>query len=180
VGGKEINQLDENELAKFRHQTVGFVFQSFNLIPNMNALQNVIFPMRFGKIARRQREARARQLLERIGLSDRLYHRPSELSGGQQQRVAIARALVNEPDLILADEPTGNLDTASGAGIMRLLFELHQSGRTILVVSHDPRMQAYATHKVFLLDGKIVSEEAYQKASLEILELENQSEEKST
>jgi putative ABC transport system ATP-binding protein len=180
VGGKEINQLDENELAKFRHQTVGFVFQSFNLIPNMNALQNVIFPMRFGKIARRQREARARQLLERIGLSDRLYHRPSELSGGQQQRVAIARALVNEPALILADEPTGNLDTASGAGIMRLLFELHQSGRTILVVSHDPRMQAYATHKVFLLDGKIVSEEAYQKASLEILELENQSEEKST
>jgi putative ABC transport system ATP-binding protein len=174
VAGKEINRMDENELAMYRHKSVGFVFQSFNLIPNMTALQNVIFPMRFGKIPRRQREERARQLLERIGLGDRLYHTPAELSGGQQQRVAIARSLVNEPELILADEPTGNLDTTSSAGIMRLLSDLHQSGRTVLVVSHDPRMQAYATHQVYLIDGKTVSEAEYQKASMAIL---NQTEE---
>jgi putative ABC transport system ATP-binding protein len=168
-GSREINQLDENELAKYRHKSVGFVFQSFNLIPNMTALENVIYPLRFGNVTRKQRADRARQILERVGLGDRLYHRPSELSGGQQQRVAIARALVNEPELILADEPTGNLDTASSAGIMRLLYELHQSGRTVLVVSHDPRMHAYATQQVFILDGKIVSEEEYQQASLALL-----------
>lgn len=166
--GKEIDRLDENELAAYRQKSVGFVFQSFNLIPNMTALQNVIFPLRFGKMPRRQREERARQMLERLGLGDRLHHTPAELSGGQQQRVAIARALVNDPQLILADEPTGNLDTASGASIMRLLAELHQSGRTVLVVSHDPRMQAYATHQVYLLDGKVVSEAEYRRASLEI------------
>jgi putative ABC transport system ATP-binding protein len=114
------------------------------------------FPLRFGRVSRRRRLARAHELLERVGLSDRARHRPTELSGGQQQRVAIARALVNDPQLILADEPTGNLDTASGRAIMELLAELHSGGRTILVVTHDPRMSAFASHEAHMLDGKIV------------------------
>ena len=168
IEGQRVDQLDENELAEFRRHKVGFIFQSFNLISNMTALQNIVFPMRFARVPSKQRLPRASQLLERVGLADRVYHHPTELSGGQQQRVAIARALVNDPQLILADEPTGNLDSASGASIMQLLSELHQSGRTVLVVSHDPRMKAYATHQVFLLDGQLVSEEAYLAASLTI------------
>jgi putative ABC transport system ATP-binding protein len=166
INGVRVDQLDENELAAFRRHQVGFIFQSFNLISNMTALQNVVFPMRFAKVPGKQRLPIANQLLERVGLADRIYHNPTELSGGQQQRVAIARSLVNDPHLILADEPTGNLDSASGASIMQLLSELHQSGRTVLVVSHDPRMRGYATQQVFLLDGKVVSEEAYQAATL--------------
>ena len=168
ISGKRVDLLDENELARFRQQVVGFVFQSFNLVQNMTAMQNIIFPMRFGSIARRQREKISLDLLTRVGLADRIYHRPSELSGGQQQRVAIARALVNDPLCILADEPTGNLDTASSASIMQLLSELHQAGKSVLVVSHDPRMRSYATQLVFLLDGRIVSEDEYEKASLSI------------
>jgi len=168
ISGKRVDLLDENELARFRQQVVGFVFQSFNLVQNMTAMQNIIFPMRFGSIARRQREKISLDLLTRVGLADRIYHRPSELSGGQQQRVAIARALVNDPLCILADEPTGNLDTASSASIMQLLSELHQTGKSVLVVSHDPRMRSYATQLVFLLDGRIVSEDEYEKASLSI------------
>ena len=168
ISGKRVDLLDENELARFRQQVVGFVFQSFNLVQNMTAMQNIIFPMRFGSIARRQREKISIDLLTRVGLADRIYHRPSELSGGQQQRVAIARALVNDPLCILADEPTGNLDTASSASIMQLLSELHQTGKSVLVVSHDPRMRSYATQLVFLLDGRIVSEDEYEKASLSI------------
>jgi len=151
----------------FRRQTVGFIFQSFNLIQSMTAEENVGFPMQFAGIATKERTRRSKELLEQVGLADRGHHRPSELSGGQQQRVAAARALVNNPDLILADEPTGNLDTASGAGIMQLLADLHQSGRAVLVVTHDPRMVHFATHKVFLLDGKAVSEKEYRTASLD-------------
>jgi putative ABC transport system ATP-binding protein len=166
VLGQRVDEMDENQLASYRQHTVGFIFQSFNLIPNMTAIQNVIFPMRFARVTKAQRGPRASQLLERVGLADRIHHRPTELSGGQQQRVAIARALVNDPQLVLADEPTGNLDTASGASIMQLLSDLHRSGRTVLVVSHDVRMHAYATHKLYLLDGHIVSEAVYQAASL--------------
>jgi putative ABC transport system ATP-binding protein len=166
VGGQSIDALDENALAIYRRRTVGFVFQSFNLIPTLSAWENVAFPMRFARVSRRQRQARAFDLVHQVGLGDRLLHRPTELSGGQQQRVAVARALVNEPQLILADEPTGNLDTASGNSIMQLLADLHHEGRTVLVVSHDPRIIYYATHKVYLLDGRIVSENEYQMAAM--------------
>ncbi len=167
VNGQRLDELDENKLALFRRQTVGFMFQSFNLIQSMTAEENVGFPMQFAGIAPKERARRSKELLEQVGLADRGHHRPGELSGGQQQRVAAARALVNNPNLILADEPAGNLDTASGAGIMQLLADLHQSGRAVLVVTHDPRMVRFATHKVFLLDGKAVSEKEYRTASLE-------------
>jgi len=167
VNGQRLDEMDENKLALFRRQTVGFMFQSFNLIQSMTAEENVGFPMQFAGIAPKERTRRSKELLEQVGLADRGRHRPGELSGGQQQRVAAARALVNNPNLILADEPTGNLDTASGAGIMQLLADLHQSGRTVLVVTHDLRMMRFATHKVFLLDGKVVSEKEYRAASLE-------------
>jgi len=162
VGGHALDQLDENALAAYRRRFVGFIFQSFNLIPSLSAWENVAFPMRFAGVSRRERQRRAFALLERVGLADRRLHKPTELSGGQQQRVAIARSLVNEPQLVLADEPTGNLDTASGQSIMDLLAELHRDGRTVLVVTHDPRMAAYATHQVFLLDGRTVSAAEYQ------------------
>jgi putative ABC transport system ATP-binding protein len=166
IGGERLDQMDENALALFRRRTMGFIFQSYNLITSMNALENVAFPMQFTGIPVADRNKRASQLLEQVGLSDRGHHKPSELSGGQQQRVAVARALVNNPSLILADEPTGNLDTASGVTIMQLLSELHRSGRTVLVVTHDPRMTRFATHKIFLLDGHVVSEDEYQSATL--------------
>jgi putative ABC transport system ATP-binding protein len=164
VNQQPVETLDENALALYRRRTIGFIFQSFNLIPTLTALENVAFPMRFARIPRRQRQLRAFELLQRVGLADRVHHKPTELSGGQQQRVAIARALVNDPQLILADEPTGNLDTSSGNSIMQLLAELHGQGRTVLVVTHDPRMSAYTTHTVHMLDGRIVSEADYQQA----------------
>lgn len=167
VDGARLDEMDENTLALFRRRTMGFVFQSFNLIPSMSALENVAFPMQFAGVTSAQRNQQARNLLNRVGLDDRADHRPTELSGGQQQRVAIARSLVNNPSLVLADEPTGNLDTSSGAAIMQLLSDLHNSGRTVLVVTHDPRMTRFATHKIFLLDGRAVSEAEYQSAALE-------------
>jgi putative ABC transport system ATP-binding protein len=166
IDGAELSKMDENALALFRRRKMGFVFQSFNLVQSMSALENVAFPMQFSGVSASHRKERARQLLGQVGLDNRADHRPSELSGGQQQRVAIARALVNDPSLILADEPTGNLDTSSGVTVMQLLSDLHRSGRTVLVVTHDPRMMRFATHKIFLLDGKLVSEEEYQSASL--------------
>ena len=170
VDGQRLDQMDENTLALFRRRTMGFVFQSFNLISSMSALENVSFPMQFAGASTKRRHEQARNLLDQVGLANRADHRPTELSGGQQQRVAIARALVNNPSLILADEPTGNLDTSSGAAIMQLLSDLHKSGRTVLVVTHDPRMTRFATHKIFLLDGQIVSEEQYQSAALESIQ----------
>lgn len=157
VGGETLETLDENALAVFRRRKVGFIFQSFNLIPSMTAAENVAFPMQFARVPRRERKQRSLELLKQVALDDRATHRPTELSGGQQQRVAIARALVNDPELILADEPTGNLDTASGASIMQLLSGLHQEGRTVMVVTHDARMTQVATHVVDLLDGRIVN-----------------------
>lgn len=167
VDGTRLEEMDENALALFRRRTMGFVFQSFNLISSMTALDNVAFPMQFAGVTAARRNDQARNLLMQVGLENRADHRPTELSGGQQQRVAIARALVNNPRLILADEPTGNLDTSSGAAIMQLLSDLHNSGRTVLVVTHDPRMTRFATHKLYLLDGRIVSEAEYQSAALE-------------
>ena len=165
---QRLDEMDENQLAAFRRYRVGFIFQSFNLISSMNALENVGFPMQFASVRPKERARRSAEILERVGLAERGGHRPGELSGGQQQRVAIARALVNDPALILADEPTGNLDSASGISIMQLLSDLHKSGRTILVVTHDQRMVRFATHKIFLLDGRVVSEAAYDLANMEM------------
>jgi putative ABC transport system ATP-binding protein len=167
VNGQRLDEMDENRLAIFRRKMVGFIFQSFNRVQSMTAEENVGFPMLFAGIPTRERKRRSKELLEQVGLADRAHHRPNELSGGQQQRVAIARSLVNDPELVLADEPTGNLDTASGASIMQLLSDLHHSGRAVLVVTHDARMVRFATHKIFLLDGKVVSEDKYRTASLE-------------
>ncbi len=166
VNGQVLDELDENALAIYRRKTVGFIFQSFNLIANMTAHQNVAFPMRFTHTSKKYRNQRASEVLKQVGLEDRMAHHPTELSGGQQQRVAIARALINDPMLILADEPTGNLDSSSGAAIMLLLSELHRSGRSILVVTHDARMKQFATHHLYLLDGRIVSEAEYNAASI--------------
>ena len=170
VEGQRLDLMDENALALFRRRSMGFVFQSFNLIPSMTALEIVAFPMQVAGVATTQRKTQASGLLEQVGLGNRSDHKPTELSGGQQQRVAIARALVNNPSLILADEPTGNLDTSSGAAVMQLLSDLHRSGRTVFVVTHDPRMIRFATHKIYLLDGRIVSEAEYQSAALEAVQ----------
>jgi putative ABC transport system ATP-binding protein len=165
VEQSSLDAMDENALAVYRRKKVGFIFQSFNLVQTMNALDNVAFPMRFAGIPRRHRKDRSQELLKQVGLEKRAHHKPTELSGGQQQRVAIARALVNDPELILADEPTGNLDSSSGLGIMQLLSELHQQGRTVLVVTHDPRMQHFSTHTIYLLDGKVVDAAAYEAST---------------
>ncbi len=154
VDGHEINALDENALAVYRRQKVGFVFQSFFLLPTMTALQNVEFPMLFAQVPALERHERAEELLARVNLADRMNHKPPELSGGQQQRVAIARALANNPQIILADEPTGNLDSHTGAEIMDLLAQLNQEKhRTIIMVSHDHLVTKHATQTIHLLDG---------------------------
>jgi putative ABC transport system ATP-binding protein len=154
---RELGAMDENELAVYRGRQIGFVFQSFHLIPTMTARQNVAFPMLFAQVPAATRHERAAGLLEQMGLGNRLDHRPTELSGGQQQRVAIARALVNDPALILADEPTGNLDSRTGQEIMELLADLNRrQKRTIVMVSHDPSVTEYATRTIHLQDGHIV------------------------
>lgn len=163
VGEIRLDTMDENDLALYRRKKVGFIFQSFNLVPSMSALDNVCFPMQFNGIAPKKRKEKSLELLRMVGLEDRAQHKPTELSGGQQQRVAVARALVNDPELILADEPTGNLDSNSGLGIMQLLSELHHQGKTVLVVTHDPRMQHFATRVIYLLDGHIVDAAVYEE-----------------
>jgi len=165
VNGSRIDSMDENQLAVYRRRMVGFIFQSFNLVATMTSLENVAFPMRFTGTSGRERRKRSFEALKKVGLENRALHKPTELSGGQQQRVAIARSLVNQPKVILADEPTGNLDTATGYSIMQLLSELHKAGHTVIVVSHDPRMNHFSTNTIYLLDGKIVTEAEYQAAS---------------
>lgn len=160
-----LDAMDENQLANYRRHRVGFVFQSFNLISSMTALENVSFPMRFSRVNRKIRHKAALELLDLVGLADRAHHKPTELSGGQQQRVAIARALVNAPDIILADEPTGNLDSGSGMIVMRTLKNLHDRGATIIIVTHDQRNRLFGTTTYFLLDGKIVTEDAYMETT---------------
>jgi putative ABC transport system ATP-binding protein len=159
VGGKNTTTLDDNGLAQYRRQQIGFVFQSFNLIPTMTALQNVIYPLIFSGVPLAERRERAQALLEQVGLTDRAHHKPTELSGGQQQRVALARALVNHPQILLGDEPTGNLDTKTGQEILDLLRMLNQAGQTVVLATHDVRVSAYATKTVHLLDGRIISED---------------------
>jgi putative ABC transport system ATP-binding protein len=155
VGQYNVTTLDEQQLAIFRRQMIGFMFQSFNLIATMTALENVALPLRLSGIPKDERMERAYQLLCKVGLKDRVFHKPTQLSGGQQQRIAVARALANNPPVILADEPTGNLDTVSGANIMEILEDLNKNGRTILIVTHDPRMTKYASKVIKMLDGHI-------------------------
>jgi len=156
VHDQDITALDENGLAVYRRRQVGFVFQTFNLISTMGALENVEFPMLFARVPPAQRRERAHYLLELMGLADRMGHKPTELSGGQQQRVAMARALVNDPTIILADEPTGNLDSHTGAEVMAILAQLNrEQGRTIVVVSHDPSIIDFTSRCVHLLDGRV-------------------------
>jgi len=159
VTGVDITELGEDRLAEIRNAAVGFVFQFFNLIPTLTALENVELPVQFAARARFDPSRRARELLELVGLGDRLRHRPPELSGGEQQRTAIARALANDPPLLLVDEPTGNLDSATGEEVLRLLRRLcDESGQTVIVVTHDPRVATYADRVAFLRDGRIVEE----------------------
>jgi putative ABC transport system ATP-binding protein len=156
INGTELSASDERTLTRHRRQHVGFVFQSFNLLPRLTAEENVALPLMFGDVSEKERRARARALLDRVGLAQRLEHRPTQLSGGEQQRVAIARALVGQPALLLADEPTGNLDTTTGAEIMALLKELNQEhGLTLLVVTHDAEVAAFADRVVKLRDGRV-------------------------
>lgn len=158
LGGEAVAGLGRDELADVRNRRVGFVFQNFNLLPQLTALENVEMPMLFGGIGRRERRRRALDQLERVGLADRVGHRPTELSGGQMQRVAIARALAMEPDIILADEPTGNLDTGSGSDVMSLLAELWGQGRTLVVVTHDTTLARRAGRVVEIRDGRVVTD----------------------
>lgn len=153
----DISKLSESELARIRGRKIGFIFQQFNLIPTLTALENVILPMIFQGVEEEERMKRANQLLELVGLKDRIYHKPTKLSGGEQQRVAIARALSNNPDVIIADEPTGNLDSKTGANIMNFLQGLHEKDKkTIVMVTHDTGISKIADRTEFLKDGKII------------------------
>ncbi len=156
VGGYVINNLDAHQIAIYRRKMIGFVFQAFNLVPSMTAIENVALPLRLNGVAKKERLQRAYQLLSKVGMKDRVFHRPTQLSGGQQQRIAFARALAQNPRIILADEPTGNLDSSSGEAIMEMLEELNNNGRTVFVVSHDPRMTRFASQVIQMLDGHVV------------------------
>ncbi len=158
LNGRDVSQLDDDELAHIRNSQIGFVFQTFNLLPRATALKNVELPLIYAGVPAAERRERARRALEAVGLGDRLHHRPNELSGGQRQRVAIARALVVNPALILADEPTGNLDSASGAEIMRLFTQLWQLGNTIILVTHEDYIARYARRIIRIRDGRIESD----------------------
>ncbi len=157
LDGTPVGDLDDDGLAAVRSRTIGFVFQSYNLLPRTTALDNVATPLLYQGVPKSKRQALAKAALERLGLGDRLGHEPTELSGGQQQRVAVARAIVTEPALILADEPTGNLDSHSGAEVMALLHELNDAGRTIVLITHDTEVAAAATRQIHLRDGRVVA-----------------------
>ncbi|MDR9755973.1 MAG: ABC transporter ATP-binding protein [Thermacetogeniaceae bacterium] len=160
LDGRDVNSLEDDELADLRNKKLGFVFQSFNLLPRHNVLRNVEIPLIYAGASREERRKRAQVLLEQVGLGHRLTHKPSELSGGEQQRVAIARALANDPLVIFADEPTGNLDTKSSLEIMEIFQKMHRAGRTIVMVTHEPDIAAYARRVIHFRDGEIVREEA--------------------
>jgi len=155
--GENVAELDDDALARLRNRTIGFVFQSFNLLPRTSALENVAMPLLYGGVPRAARNARAREALERLGLGDRMDHQPSELSGGQQQRVAIARALVTQPAILLADEPTGNLDSQSGADVLALLHELNDAGTTVVLITHDADVADAAKRSVRVRDGRLAA-----------------------
>jgi len=159
LDGQPIEDYSEEELAHIRNRKLGFIFQNFNLLPRLSALENVELPLVYQGVHNKERRRRATEALERIGLGDRLHHKPTELSGGQQQRVAVARAIVTQPSFILADEPTGNLDQKTGQEIISLFHELHKSGNTIVLITHDEHIASQANRTIRILDGRVVVEE---------------------
>jgi len=163
LNSQKVSDLSDDELARIRNKEIGFVFQTFNLLPRADALHNVELPLIYAGLKSSDRRQRATRALEKVGLGDRMDHRPNELSGGQRQRVAIARALVNEPSILLADEPTGNLDSATGNEIMGLFQELHDAGQTIVLVTHEHDIAAHAHRQIHLLDGKIERDERTER-----------------
>ena len=159
LNGKSVSAMNEKQLARIRNTEIGFVFQTFNLLPRMTALANVEVPLIYAGMKRRERDEHAQEALETVGLADRMLHRPSEMSGGQRQRVAIARALVTNPSIVLADEPTGNLDSSTGREIMTLFDRLHSAGNTLIVVTHEAHVARHARRAIHLRDGNIVKDE---------------------
>ena len=160
LNGQQVSDLADDELARIRNKEIGFVFQTFNLLPRADALHNVELPLIYAGLSTRKRRDRAAQALERVGLGDRMDHRPNELSGGQRQRVAIARALVNEPCILLADEPTGNLDSTTSSEIMAVFAELHRQGQTVVMVTHEHDIAAHAARVITLRDGVVATDQA--------------------
>jgi len=160
LDGKDVGKLNDNHLAELRNKKIGFVFQQYNLLPRINALSNVELPLVYSGILQKQK--RGREALERVGLGQRIHHKPTEMSGGEQQRVAIARALINNPSLILADEPTGNLDTAASADIMAIFHQLHREGMTVILITHEPDIAQQTPRIIRIVDGKIVSDKKIQ------------------
>lgn len=155
LSGKDVSKMNDNQLAEIRNKEIGFVFQTFNLLPRYSALQNVALPLIYSGIAKKEREEKAAEILDSVGLTDRMHHNPNELSGGQRQRVAIARALVNNPAMILADEPTGNLDSKTSYEIMQLFNEIHEKGNTVVLVTHEEDIANYCHRVVRLKDGMV-------------------------
>ena len=167
INGKETALMDESELAELRNKTVGFVFQQYFLLPSMTVLENVMLPLRYAGVERKERAELAKEALQKVGLAERMNHRPHELSGGQKQRVAIARATVTSPRIILADEPTGALDSETGKAVMRLFREINKKGTTVVIVTHDPRVGAASDRCIRIFDGKIQSDQKQEPESFD-------------
>ncbi|MEX0830580.1 MAG: ABC transporter ATP-binding protein [Nitrospirales bacterium] len=168
--GAHINQLPDSDLTTIRNQQIGFIFQTFHLLPRKSAVENVQLPLMYAGASRAQQQDRAQELLTRVGLQDRMQHHSNQLSGGQQQRVAIARALANQPALLLADEPTGNLDSQSGNEILSLFEELHRQGQTIVMITHDPLIAHRANRRITLLDGRVLADESTEQQTQSVLQ----------
>lgn len=163
--GIDVSSMDDSELAQIRNKEIGFIFQTFNLMPRISALENVALPLVYAGIGKKERQLRAEEVMESVGLKDRMHHKPNQLSGGQRQRVAIGRALINKPSIILADEPTGNLDSKTSEEIMKILDQIHQLGNTVILVTHEPDIATFAKRLVKLKDGKIESDQIMKSSN---------------